>query len=89
MSASYKNTDAGIDYQKAAADGYSDLLEKLQDYMKEELSDDYTEEGRTHVAIKFRYKTIQVDLLLSPYWETMDSYLRDIRTIQPPFKRLT
>ena len=78
-----------IDYKKAAEEGYDDYLEKLTEYMEEELSPYYVEEGDpTKVAICFKYKDIKVDLLLSPYWKTMDSYLEDVRQIHPPLKRL-
>ncbi len=56
--------------------------------MEEELSPDYVEEGDpTQVAICFKYKGIKVDLLLSPYWETMKSYLEDVRQIESSHKR--
>ena len=45
------------------------------------------------MAVKFRYlmdngKTIDVDLLLSPYWDTLSEQLSAMRTVHPPLKRL-
>jgi hypothetical protein len=70
------------------------LQEKIEAYLSRELAPNYTHLGNTHVAVQFKYKLpeggyLDVDLLLSPYWESQDSYYSDLAQIKPPIKRLT
>ena len=66
--------------------GYGDIQDKLEEYLAENLSAaDYTHYGRTHVAVKFKYKQLEVDLLLSPYWRTKEEYYLAMKTIPKPF----
>ena len=86
-------TPAGIDHVTAAENGnYTDILEKIDDYLSEELGDEYNYEDFTDVALKFGYSlpdgTIRdVDLLLSPYWKEGE-LLSFLRTVHPPVRRL-
>lgn len=86
-------TPAGIDHVTAAENGnYTDILEKIDDYLSEELGDEYNYEDFTDVALKFGYilpdgTILDVDLLLSPYWKEGE-LLSFLRTVHPPVRRL-
>lgn len=88
-------TGAGITYEKALSDGYyDDLKRKINAYLTRELSPNYTYLGETSVAVQFKYRLpekgyLDVDLLLSPYWESREHYWRDLAKIHPPLRRLT
>ena len=82
----------GIKYQEVIDNGYEELQEKIKSYLARELRPNYTYKGVTNVAIQFRYKLpekgyLDVDLLLSPYWETTESYLADLAKIESPLER--
>ncbi len=75
-------------------DPYRNLKDKIQAYLARELQTNYTFIGETAVAVKFKYRLpergyLDVDLLLSPYWKSKESYFRDLAQIKPPLKRLT
>jgi len=82
-----------IDHVTAAENGnYTDILEKIDDYLSEELGDEYNYEDFTDVALKFGYilpdgTILDVDLLLSPYWKEGE-LLSFLRTVHPPVRRL-
>jgi len=83
----------GIDPAAAAEDGYGEILDKLNQYLSELLHDKYHFEDTSDVALKFRYTfpdgmTLDVDLLLSPFWKDREELLRFLQTIQSPVKRL-
>ena len=67
--------------------GYENTLEKLKVYMEKKLSHrhySYKDTTKYGDGIKFSYKGLDVDLLLSPYWETRGEYYHDI---EPLYKR--
>ena len=77
----------GIDPVMVIQNGYDDIQDKLENYMKKHLSPHYKYCDRTHVAVKFTYKQLEVDLLLSPYWDTREEYYTFMRKIQHPRDR--
>ena len=84
---------AGIDPVAAVEDGYGEILDKLNQYLSELLHDNYHFEDTSDVALKFRYTfpdgmTLDVDLLLSPFWENRERLLLFLQTITSPVKRL-
>lgn len=86
-------TPAGINHATAAENGnYTDILKKIDDYLSEELGDEYNYEDFTDVALKFGYilpdgTILDVDLLLSPYWKEGE-LLSFLQTVHPPVRRL-
>lgn len=75
------------------SEGYSNVLEKLNKYLEEKLGALYTYEDETQVALKFSHQlpgggTIDVDLLLSPYWDSQEHLFCDLAEIHSPIKRL-
>lgn len=87
--------NTGIKYKEALSkDYYGNLKKKINAYLTRELSPNYTYLGQTRVAVQFKYKLpeqgyLSVDLLLSPYWDSQESYWRDLAQIHPPLDRLT
>ena len=91
-SALEKEDDDGDDDEDT--DYYSRLKKKINAYLSQALSPNYTYLGSTSVAVQFKYRLpekgyLNVDLLLSPYWESQEQYWRDLAQIHPPIKRLT
>ena len=84
----------GINYTEAVEnEGFSDTLNRIDRYFSQTFASKYTLQEVSAVAVKFRYlmdngKTIDVDLLLSPYWDTLSEQLSAMRTVHPPLKRL-
>ena len=66
--------------------GYEDILEKLNEYLKKYLKN-YIFLQKTMVALKFRMKHLEVDLLLSPRWSNRDELFTYLRQVSPK-KRL-
>ena len=77
----------GIKYAEVVEDGYEEIQDKLEDYLEKRLSPDYMYSGRTNVAVKFQYRGIEVDLLLSPFWETRRDYYDAMQQIKVPEDR--
>ena len=77
----------GIDPDDVVEDGYGEIQDKLEEYLEKQLFPHYTYCGRTHVAIQFTYKQLEIDLLLSPYWETKAEYYQAMRVIPDPDDR--
>ena len=78
---------ADIDFRDVVENGHDETLEKLKTYVEKELSPHYKYSDTTKVALQFSYKGIDVDLLLSPYWETRGEYYHDLAQVEPS-KRL-
>ena len=82
-----------LHYQVAVDnDGYEDVLMKLNAYLTMTLGANYTYEDHSKVALKFNYqvpggRTVDVDLLLSPVWESQEHFFSDLVHVSPP-KRL-
>ena len=66
--------------------GYEDILEKLNEYLKKYL-ENYIFLEKKMVALKFKMKHLEVDLLLSPRWSNRDELFTYLRQISPK-KRL-
>ena len=70
-----------------AATGYEDILEKLNAYLQKYMNG-YVYMSMTDYAVKCKVKDYEIDLLLSPRWETQDALYSHLRTVKPPLKRL-
>lgn len=82
---------AGLNYRDAVDVGYEDYLDDIKSYLEEKPNIQF--KGQTKVAINFNYKLceggdLDIDLLLSPYWESKEALYADLEFIQPPIKRL-
>ena len=66
--------------------GYEDILEKLNEYLKKYLKNHIFLQ-KTMVALKFRMEHLEVDLLLSPRWSDRDELFTYLRQVSPK-KRL-
>ena len=83
-----------LHYQDAVDnDGYENVLIKLNEYLKTALRANYTYEDHSKVALKFNYQVpeggdVDVDLLLSPFWESQEHFFSDLANVSPPIKRL-
>ncbi len=90
-----------LHHEDVIRDGYKNILDKIKSYLSGNLGYGYTfieyhcigykEIGYKEVALKFRCNIpeggkIEIDLLLSPYWE-QDSYYKDLRGIKDPKDR--
>lgn len=78
-----------IVYTDVLKDGYSEIQDKLEKYMEKKLSPHYTYLDTSHVAVQFKYKELNIDLLLSPYWKTREEYydaMRQIKVARDRFK---
>lgn len=79
-----------IDFRAVPRDGYEELLGKIKEYLKQELSSDYLDnpDKTSKVAVQFTYLyhgvELDVDLLLSPHWDTKQDYWRDLQDVSPP-----
>ena len=78
---------------KAIEDGYEDYFDDIGKYLEDKLQGQYTFEDTTNVAIKFSIqppgqKSIDIDLILSPYFADHHEYLRALKRVQPPPMRL-
>lgn len=88
------STRKALDYAEAVRkDGYTETLEKIDRYLQINLADKYTKQEISTIALKFRFnkddgKTIDTDLLLSPFWETQNEQFVAMRQVNPPLKRL-
>ncbi len=85
---------AGLDYAEAVAnDGYTAILKKIHSYLQTKLGGKYTMQEISSIAVKFRCEkddgtTIDIDLLLSPFWATPNDQFTAMRQVKPPLKRL-
>ena len=82
-----------LNYEEVAKEGYEAIKDKLKIYLAETLKSHYNYIKETPVAIQFHYQLsegvgLDVDLLLSPYWDTEDQFFSDLMKICPPSKRL-
>ena len=73
-------------------DGYKELLEKTNSYLKRNLGHRYKWIEFTKVAVKFSCTLssgdpLDVDLLLSPFWENQHEFWRFLQTVHPAPKR--
>ena len=64
----------------------------MGEYLEDKLQGQYTFEDTTNVAIKFSIqppgqKSIDIDLILSPYFADHHEYLRELKRVQPPALR--
>lgn len=64
----------------------------MGEYLEDKLQGQYTFEDTTNVAIKFSIqppgqKSIDIDLILSPYFADHHEYLRKLKRVQPPDMR--
>ena len=75
-------THTEIKFREVVKTGYGETLKKLKIYMEKELSSHYSYSGTTTVALQFKYEGMDVDLLLSPYWETRREYYHDLAQIE-------
>ena len=78
---------AVISFKEADQNGYDHLLDKIESYLEIKLSPHYTYEGKTDVAITFKYAlpeggSLKIDLLLSPYWSSREAYFRDLAAMK-------
>ena len=81
-----------ITIEQALDDGYEDYLDRIDDYLSSKLKDKYTYEGFTKVAIKFSIqppgeRSVDVDLLLSPFFDSHAELLSELTKVQPPLMR--
>ncbi len=86
-----------LHHEDVIRDGYKNILDKIESYLSENLSYGYTfidyhRFDKKKVALKFSCNIpdggkIDIDLLLSPYWEKRESYYRDLRGIEDPKDR--
>ena len=82
----------GIDIKDAIEDGYEEYFDDIGDYLEDKLQGQYTFEDTTNVAIKFSIQppgqsSIDIDLILSPYFSDHHEYLRALKDVQPPLMR--
>ena len=82
----------GITIKKAVEDGYEEYFDEMDSYLHEKLRGQYTHEDFTNVAIKFSIQrpgecSIDVDLILSPFFSDHDELLRSLTRVKPPSKR--
>ena len=88
----YENT--GISYQSVLEkEDNGRLKKKINAYLSQALSPNYTYLGSTSVTVQFKYRLpekgyLNVDLMLSPYWESREQYWRDLAQIHPTIQRL-
>lgn len=82
----------GLTTKKAIDDGYKDYFDDMGEYLEDKLQGQYTFEDTTNVAIKFSIQppgqnSIDIDLILSPYFADHHEYLRELKRVQPPAMR--
>ena len=74
----YRVLQTGITGQDVIDQGnrqFRKWLTPLRQFLKAKLKDDYKATKTTKRSIQFKYKgLIDVDLLVSPYWETADDF---------------
>ena len=73
-------------------DGYEDYFEEMDEYLEDKLKDQYTYEDDTNVAVKFKVQppgecSIDIDLILSPYFDSHEEYLSALTRVEPPPER--
>lgn len=82
--------------------GYHEILEKINDYFEEALSPNYTriplegdlkKRGIPDVMLRFTHKlegggTLDVDLLLSPHWESKEDFFEALRGMTDEQRRM-
>ena len=62
--------------------GYGCLLKRLDEYLNETLQDKYHKTNISRYSIIFVYQgVVEVDLLLSPWWDAPDNFYRFLKTI--------
>ena len=86
-------TPIEINHKDAAENGYDDTLKKVKEFLEKNLAPYYTFENTTEVAIKFKYEhpdvgSLDVDLLLSPFFETKEAFFCGLLDIDDPLTRL-
>lgn len=82
----------GLKTQEVIDDGYEEYLDSIGEYLDDKLKDQYTYEDTTNVAIKFSIQppgqsSIDIDLILSPYFADHHEYLQALKQVQPPEMR--
>lgn len=83
----------GLTIKKATEDGYEEYFDEMNSYLNERLRGQYTHDDFTNVAIKFSIQppgeySIDIDLILSPYFSDHDELLRSLTAVKPPSMRL-
>lgn len=67
-------------------------MDSIGEYLEDKLKDQYTFEDTTDVAIKFSIQppgqsSIDIDLILSPFFSDHHDYLQALKQVQPPKMR--